>query len=569
MLVGGLALPFVLHQNAWYEWANSLWFLQLQAQHVASSGLPTYFIHAAGEYFYPWHVFYSGPLNAVLAYPAALFGAWPVFAAVTFLAFATLSAGVSWTARNLGVPPRPALIPGVLFATTPYMVSDLYGRGAWAELVALASLALATGAATSVLSGRARSTPLVLIVLVLAVSGIAGSHNLTLLLSAIFAPFLALALVPVFRCDARQAWRRLATVAGGALAGAALCGFYLVPNIWLSGRTMINLSSPSFLGKVGFFDRPGLIFNPWPAIPAQVRGLSDDRMQTCVVGLVWLLAVVVALLVRRRLDRRTGIALVVIGATATLVTLLITNPSWWQHFPGSIQAVQFPFRLVSYLTFLIVVGVGVLLTVPAARSKIAVTTLVALTCWQVGLGFYVAASSDALPRNLAIPQSEVRASTTPVSFPAFQAAQFRLVQHNPIAAPEQAVAIPPVGDNTPSTLSLSGNQPGGTLLASWIVASPLIAAHGDLSFAGATDQGFEVLRVKPGSPVPWHGSVGFACGSCLRAVQGKAPAALLIGRLASLLGTAALLGLAGMAIVTRRRRPVSPAGAEAPTSSPR
>jgi hypothetical protein len=46
-----LAVLFVAAQNAWFEWANTLWLLQLQTGHVAAYGLPTYFIHEPQQYF--------------------------------------------------------------------------------------------------------------------------------------------------------------------------------------------------------------------------------------------------------------------------------------------------------------------------------------------------------------------------------------------------------------------------------------------------------------------------------------------------------------------------------------
>lgn len=104
MLIALLALPFTVSQNSWYEWSNASWLLELQTAHVHAFGTPSYFTDAAGMLFYPQQLFYAGPLVSVLAYPAVVLGAWPVFAAVTALTFPAMSAGVSWTARNLGVP---------------------------------------------------------------------------------------------------------------------------------------------------------------------------------------------------------------------------------------------------------------------------------------------------------------------------------------------------------------------------------------------------------------------------------------------------------------------------------
>src|SRR5262249_3947568 len=104
LMVGTLAVPFLVHQNAEYEWTNALWLLELQAAHVSAYAMPTFFVHAAHVIFYPLNVFYAGPAFSLMAYPSLVFGSWPVFAAVTVAAFIAASAGLSWTARNLGVP---------------------------------------------------------------------------------------------------------------------------------------------------------------------------------------------------------------------------------------------------------------------------------------------------------------------------------------------------------------------------------------------------------------------------------------------------------------------------------
>ena len=73
-LVGALALPFILHQNSEFEWANVLWLLDLQTAHVMAHGVPTFFIDAPHMYFYPQQLFYAGPALSVMAYPSVLLG---------------------------------------------------------------------------------------------------------------------------------------------------------------------------------------------------------------------------------------------------------------------------------------------------------------------------------------------------------------------------------------------------------------------------------------------------------------------------------------------------------------
>lgn len=544
LAVGLIALPFIVHQNAWYEWANALWLLDLQTAHVAAHGIPTYFIHAPEEYFYPFYVFYGGTTFSVLAYPAVVFGAWPVFAATTAGAFIASSAGMSWTARNLGVPPRLALAPGVLFALTPYSVSNLYGRGAWTELVAAGALAVALGAATSLTSGRARSKPTTIAVLALAVAAIAGTHNITLLLSALLAPLLGLSLLPLLHDSRRELVHRHLLVLAGAATGVAICGAFLIPDIWLSGRTVASTTAPVFLKELNGFDSFSAIFNPALSQPSGTVG-TDMRTQTLVAPLVWLIVMAAIGARRRWLSRRTVAALVSIGLLTIATALLITHPSWWSSFPSTLRAIQFSFRLVTFLALLTSLGlIALLASPPVQRNRAAILALLLICGWQVGLAVDLAVTSKARGVGPHPTPNNVSAGSIPPAFAPglFQAEQFRLVFEHPLTPPRTSAQVGSIGDDTPREIMLSGSQPQGSLVGTNVVASPLIQVTGQAEIAGASPEGYEVLRVKPGATAPWHARVGPACNSCLRALTGKAPLALLLGKLASLIGVLALFG---------------------------
>jgi hypothetical protein len=483
----------------------------------------------------------------ILAYPALVLGPWPVFAAAAAGAFAAASAGISWTARNLGVAPRLAIAPGILFAVTPYTVSNLYGRGDWTELLAVGFLAVALGAATSLLTGRARSEPAALAVLTLAVAGIAGTHNLTLLFGALLAPVLGVALLPLLPGSARLLRRRFALVFAGALTGIAVCGAFLIPNAWLSGRTVTGRYSYLFLTELRGFDRPSVIFDP---VPAQPSGSSGTYLhtQTLVAPLIWCVAAI-GLAARRWLPRRAGVTLALLGVSIVAVTLLIANPSWWHSFPHLFTAIQFPFRLVSYLALLTVIVIAVLLAIPALRrSCTAIALLLLATAWQIGLAGYLALSAQPRGARVDPTADSVRASRVPPGFARGQQIQFRLVTQNPIRPPRQQASVAPIGDDSPSLVHLSGSQPVGSLVATRVVASPLIRFAGDVSVAGASEDGLDVLRVNRS---PWQATVRPVCNTCLGAITGRAPLALLAGRVASLFGTLVLLGL----IAAACRRP--------------
>jgi hypothetical protein len=576
-LVGTLAVPFLVHQNSWYEWANALWLLQLQAAHVSAYGAPTFFLHGANMIFYPQYLFYAGPLFSVLAYPAVVFGSWPVFAAVTVATFIAMSAGLSWTARNLGVPPRLAIVPGVLFATTPYIVSNLYGRGAWTELVASGALAVALGSATSLLTVRSRSQAAMVAVLAVAVAAIAGTHNLTLLFSALLAPVLGLALLPILRSSRAELLRRYALVIAGAVIGLALCAAFLAPEVWLSGRTELGSSvlSDNLLHGNTAYDRLGVVFNPLPVDPLPaVPGGPDSsgnavHTQTLVAVLLWVVGAAALAVSRRWLDRRSQLALALLGVAGIATALLIGHPGWWLSFPATLKAIQFPFRLVTYLALLTVLASVVLLASPALRrSRVAIATLLLASAWQVGVALDLAITTKAHPISAAPTPDSIHPGVLPPAFRfGSQLTGFRLLTTHPLSPPPGQVNVPLLGYDIPPQVQLSGSEPPGSLVATRVVASPLIRFSGDASVAGATNEGMVVLRIIRS---PWQVTVAPVCKTCLRALTGEAPLALLAGRVLTVVGVFALLALILAAISENRRRvratnarPIGPARSQA------
>jgi hypothetical protein len=447
---------------------------------------------------------------------------------------------MSWTARNLGVPPRLALVPGILFAVTPYTVSNLYGRGDWAELVAVGALAVAVGAATSVISGHSESELGGVAALAVSVAAIAGTHNLTLLLSALVAPVLAVALLPLVRAPAREVVRRYALVLSGALTGLALCGAFLIPDLWLSGRTVIAHNAAPLLTTARPWVGLDVIFDPLPGQPAWPIA-TDAHTQTLVVALVWCLGTAFVAAARGWLTRRIAGALLIIGSSAIGTTLLIVNPSWWLGLPRALTAIQFTYRLVTYLALLTVFAIAVLLAVPAVRrSRAAIVCLLAATAWQIGVAGYLALSARALGTKPAPTPSSVLATVLPAAYNPWQQTSYRLVSRDSIKSPGSLAGFTPVGDDTPPVFHLGGLQPAGSLVATQVVASPLIQVSGDASIVGVTPDGFEVLRVERS---PWTATV-----------TESAPAPVLVGRIVSLIGAIVLAVLIAQSARRRRRR---------------
>jgi hypothetical protein len=563
LLVALLALPFVLWQNSWWEWATPLWLLQRQAAHVSAHGVPTFFLHTTSEAFNPFFAFYGGFTLSLLAYPAAVFGAWPVFVAATVAAMVGGYLGIWWAARNLGLSHRLAVLPALIFSTMPYVLSDLYGRGAWAELVAVNAAALMLGALTALLWRPDRHPARALATLAACGAVIAGTHNVTLVLSAIALPLILLALLPLVPRTATAAGtvRRLGLAAAAMALGVGLTGAWLIPSLWLGPGTWVAGSSlnDKMLRDDFGLTRLGNVLSPWPVVPHELPG-RWVYTQAPVLAIVWTLAALaVATWARRRAPDRivaTAAALTVLGAALLLLTL---EPHWWLSFPSVVKTAQFPFRVLPYLTMVVTLAAAVGLAATrrerAGRRLTAGLVLVvgaqlAVAAW-VALGSKASATFDT-PMARA---SDITARGEPASFsiPGLMTQfQFHVTSH--AVRPDVRTQPVPVrvGDRLTSDAAvLRETGRVGDRRRTGVVWSPLIRMSGDARITGHDRRGLAIVTVThTDAGGRWSATARSRCGLCLDAFDGDAPWQRSAGPLLSLLSALAL----GAAALTRLRR---------------
>ena len=149
------------------DFTNAIWLAGYQ-QHVIAAHLhPTLFLQTQqGGVFYPMFAFYGGTLFALTGALAALLGGSTIlaFEAVTLAAIAAAYGGLFWLARQLGVKGVLAHAPAIVFVTSAYYVSNLYGRGAWAEFIAVSALPLVLAASLRLVRGRLSVGPVACLV---------------------------------------------------------------------------------------------------------------------------------------------------------------------------------------------------------------------------------------------------------------------------------------------------------------------------------------------------------------------------------------------------------------------
>jgi hypothetical protein len=571
LLVAALLIPFAVRQNAWYEWENAYWFLQRQAAHVSAHGVPTLFLHTKDGSFYPFFLYYGGFTIGLLAYPAALFGAWPVFLASMVAAVVGGYLGIWWTALNLGLSRRLAVLPALIYATTPYVLSDAYGRGAWAELVGVNAVAVMLGGWTALLRSEARYPKRALVALVGTGAVLAGTHNVTLLMTAAVLPLIVLALLP-YTVGGMERAALLARLGRGVIAvvlGIGLTGAWLVPNLWLGPRTYISqvtLSHEGFIATAPFV-RLTNVLSPWPVVPTEFKDVMWIYAQGPVLAIAWVLVALAITLVASR--RGEGVSRGVVASSVGLAALgialleLVTHPRWWPSLPRLVQTVQMPMRLLPFLAIITAVAVAVLVAGLGRRQErgTLIAWLVAAVAAQALIAIYVVASGQPGVTLTAVPvrhgEVDVHGEPSPFSGPGeIVPVQFRVL-HKRQGDQRTVASVATELDSrlTSDAGTLRARAKVGDRIATDIVASPLVRIAGDVRVAGRTDKGLTLLEVtRTDARGVFTATVQAQCALCLSTAGSGWQ--LRVGRLMTLLSFALLLTACAVGVgrAARRRR---------------
>jgi hypothetical protein len=383
------------------DFTNEIWLAGYQ-QHVIAAHLhPTLFLHTWRlGVFYPLFAFYGGTLFALTGALAALLGGSTVlaFEAVTLAAIAAAYGGLFWLARQLGVKGLLTHAPAIVFVTSAYYVTTLYGKGAWVEFVAVSMLPLVLAASLRVVRGRMSIGPVACLVAATAV--LSGSHNITLLWGSTLA---LLALVVYWLLSGRSRelpWRRLLAVAGLIALGVGLNGWYLLPDISYAHDTNISSTTIPWL-DTWRFDTFGAIFDPLRYVPpeSEMPGLYVDAP---VLALVWGLVALPLSWRERRLRAGVATALIVL---AGLIVVIMSSGAW-SLLPATFQQAQFPHRLQTYVALACagLVLLGALALTRRAQSGRATSSDRRLA---IGLGLVVAFSLALSAWQLWVPNTHI------------------------------------------------------------------------------------------------------------------------------------------------------------------
>jgi hypothetical protein len=301
---------------------------------------------------------YSGPLFQYyppLASYVALVFRWLGFgwigAVKAGFTLALLLAGIGAYvyARWLFVDRRAAFVAGFAYLLAPYLLLNVYERGANAELLALGLLPWVFWSTHHILASDDRvwvwTSAGLIALLILA-------HNIT----ALFVMPLLIAFLWLLAWH-EGAWRRLLRVALAVSLGLCVSAFYWLPAVaersfsHLEAQMLGNQTAPiGDLRKLGELFQPSLAFDFWGAMrfhPALWQGLALGAG-----------ALAIALG-----PRRLRFRLAVIAGALVILCYLQSDLSraFWQIVP-LVRFIQFPWRLLGLLSFFTALLLGALLT---------------------------------------------------------------------------------------------------------------------------------------------------------------------------------------------------------------
>ncbi len=345
-----IASPLLFTNDAFApDFTNSIWLANYQEHAIAASLHPTLFLNTQQiGVFEPLFVFYAGTLLSFTGALGALLGGSTItaFTLTILAAIAAAYGGLFWLTRQLGVRGPLAHAPAIVFATSAYYVSDLYGRGDWAEFVAISALPLLIAATLRVVRGPWRVAPAACLIVAAAV--LSGSHNVTLLLATTVGG-LALGIYWIASGLHRALpWRGMLTAAGLIALGVALNAWVLLPDLSYGLDTATSAREISWHYTAGF-NTASVIFDPLRTVPSESTSPAL-YVQAPVLALAWGLIALPLTWRYRRLRSGAITALAVLGC----LLAAIMSYSVYMSLPRVFRDMQFAYRMQTYVTLVCV-----------------------------------------------------------------------------------------------------------------------------------------------------------------------------------------------------------------------
>jgi hypothetical protein len=423
MVAVALAWPMIATSAGMnQDWPNHLWYLWQQSLNIKRDGVPSLFVTQGARIFYPFYAFYGGTLYALGGLGSLLLGNAPVKAYVLSYIAGLLSAmgGFYWMSRMVGIGRWFAHVPGFVFVTAAYVLTDMYARGAWPEFIAVCSIPLVVAAAIAVLRAD-RLRPAHAVALALATIILFGSHNITMLWGS---TYLVLVAATLFVCV--PAARAIVTRGGlirlvGVMAPSIMVNaWFLLPALAYASRTFAGQGNPELLRSTSIlvdverlftFSRASAVSN----IPGETYA-PDFALSLPLLPIAWTLLVPLANVRRAAGNAFMRVTMVLIG-WGLVFGIVMTHAGLIEALPGPYEFVQFQYRLLSYVLLSLCAAMMTILAylahTEAVGGKIFKLALVpALIVAAIGAAGQVAAYPRTIPdRNVVFSPAQQPPST--------------------------------------------------------------------------------------------------------------------------------------------------------------
>ncbi len=406
LLIGVLAWPLLFTDSVFNDdWFNHLWYMWHQSLAIRSNHLPSLFLNYSHAVFYPFYASYGGTIYALTGTFSLLLGNAPLTAYVItyLLAFAAAYGGWYWMARMAGLGRWQAHAPGVVFITSAYYLTLIYGRGDWPELVGISMIPLMTAAGLSVLrADHLRMWPGA----ALAGSAIVffGSHNITILLGSTVLVVMGLAVAACVPSARREiTLSGVVRVAGLVVPALLVNAWFLWPAIAYKSQTLIGGS---------YLDARALLTGEMPLVSAghlftlsraSASSGAAFALSLPVLEIAWVLVSIAIFLGAGRRGAWLR-ALLVVSCVTALIGVAMTHAGLLLALPRLYTDMQFTYRLESYI--LLGVSGAVLLVLAVGRSG---TRGVRLWLWTL-VPILIVSVVGAIQQTDAYPPANVRGS---------------------------------------------------------------------------------------------------------------------------------------------------------------
>ena len=477
------------------DWTTYLWFIWQQSLALEHHHLPSLFIEH-GAVFYPHFAFYGGTLYTFGGLLSVLLGNLiAAYVLAQVLAFVAVYGGWYWMGRMAGLGRWLAQAPGLVFITSAYYLTDLYGRGDFGEFMAISTIPLMLAAGLRLL-GAERLSFLPALALVGSAVLFFGSHNITMLygITTIAAVGGAIA---VWVPRARRRVTRAGVIRVASLTAAAMLvnSWFLLPALAYGKRALIvrqygyghalrkSVELVS-VAKLFTFSRASVSPN-----------LSDFVMALPVLAIVWVIVGIAVSLRRRPGEEAWRRALWIFAAASLGLGLLVTHPGVLLIGPTPYSLLQFSYRLQTFL--LLGLSAAVLATLvlarrgpPWARRVWMLSLIPVLGSCAVGAIQQVDAYPTVTDRNSVF---HVNRKAGSGYIRDYDDASLSLIE--PVDAPK--IEFPPAAVLRHEAVTLPVNLPTGQLVRTNLAGAPYFVSVRGAEVVGRDPTGSMVLRVGP------------------------------------------------------------------------